>query len=82
MEINEILGQYEKQAEKLENKLNKLNLKEDKSYNDYQRLGIIQGQLMIIDTVIDDLMILSKNDSQINFRTLMISLKKGYLKHA
>ncbi|GEM_PF-3686981 len=41
MKINELIDQYQKQAEKLEIKLKRLSVKELKSSTDQQRIGII-----------------------------------------
>ncbi|WP_313510770.1 hypothetical protein [Enterococcus sp.] len=79
MKINELIDQYQKQAEKLEIKLKRLSVKELKSSTDQQRIGIIQGQLMHIDTVIDDLLALEPQTNQTNFRLIMQTLKRRTL---
>ncbi len=79
MKINELIDQYQKQAEKLEIKLKRLSVKELKSSTDQQRIGIIQGQLMHIDTVIDDLLVLEPQTNQTNFRLIMQTLKRRTL---
>ncbi len=79
MKINELIDQYQKQAEKLEIKLKRLSVKELKSSTDQQRIGIIQGQLMHIDTVIDDLLVLEPQTNQTNFRLIMQTLKRRNL---
>ena len=81
MNVNEYLDKYIQQAEKLEIKLKQMNLKENKSHPDYQRLGIIQGQLMVIDTVIDDLMSRDTASNNSKFSMLLISLKKRKFKN-
>lgn len=79
MKINELIDQYQKQAEKLEIKLKRLSVKELKSSTDQQRIGIIKGQLMHIDTVIDDLLALEPQTNQTNFRLIMQTLKRRTL---
>ncbi|WP_461197514.1 hypothetical protein [Enterococcus sp. N249-2] len=79
MKINELIDQYQKQAEKLEIKLKRLSVKELKSSTDQQFIGIIQGQLMHIDTVIDDLLALEPQTNQTNFRLIMQTLKRRTL---
>lgn len=81
MNVNEYLDKYIQQAEKLEIKLKQMSLKENKSHTDYQRLGIIQGQLMVIDTVIDDLMSRDTASNNSKFSMLLITLKKRKFKN-
>jgi len=79
MKINELIDQYQKQAEKLEIKLKRLSIKELKSSTDQQRIGIIQGQLVHIDTVIDDLLLLEPQTYQTSFGLIMQALKRRTL---
>ncbi|OTN76438.1 hypothetical protein A5886_001515 [Enterococcus sp. 8G7_MSG3316] len=79
MQINDLIDRYQQQAEKLEIKLKRLVAKEIKSANDQQRLGIIQGQLMNIDTVIDDLLALEPQMNQTNFGLIIQTLKRRTL---
>lgn len=82
MGTNELIERYEKQAENLEIKLKRITLKENQSKNDHQRIGILQGQLMVIDTVIDDLMLLNTEGANLNFNLLMLNLKNRYKQRA
>lgn len=82
MGTNELIERYEKQAENLEIKLKRITLKENQSKNDHQRIGILQGQLMVIDTVIDDLMLLDTEGANLNFNSLMLNLKNRYKQRA
>ena len=82
MGTNELIERYEKQAENLEIKLKRITLKENQSKNDHQRIGILQGQLMVIDTVIDDLMLLDTEGANLNFNSLMLNLKDRYKQRA
>lgn len=76
MQINELLDRYIQQAEKLEIKLERLLAKDSKTANDQQRIGIIQGQLMTIDIVIDDLMLLDTASDNTRFSKLLNTLKQ------
>lgn len=81
MDLSEVLDKYIQQAEKLEIKLKQMNLKENKSSNDIQRIGILQGKLMVIDTCIDDLMLLDTTSNNSKFTMLLITLKKRKFKN-